>query len=325
MNYLMGEMLIYFLGIALLGVVVGWLFTRSSSKRNVEQAEARLNEQLQDVSQQLDQAQAKLDDAETKLEKEHSRELNNTSAFQKLQSELQLTQSQFKEREQQVVKLNHSFDEVSQQMQEAGIQLEKQHEKNQNLTSDFDLVKDRLSVFESDLDKIAQQSEFLRNAFEQARLDLAEKDRHLAELESAPSEELKMSTLDGTEPELAISRIARLQARVQELFDEVNSKDQEIEKLKGSTTIGEKRSFISNMSISQTDDLQQINGIGEVLEQRLNNLGITRFSDIASWDDGDIDRFDQMLDFHGRIRRENWVEQARRLSQRGGFSDNRGY
>ena len=44
-------------------------------------------------------------------------------------------------------------------------------------------------------------------------------------------------------------------------------------------------------------------------------LGITRFDQIAAWDDADIDRIDAQLGrFQGRIRRDNWVEQAKYLA-----------
>ncbi len=45
-------------------------------------------------------------------------------------------------------------------------------------------------------------------------------------------------------------------------------------------------------------------------------MSVTRFADIARWDDAEIDRIDaQMGKFQGRIRRDAWVEQAQLLSQ----------
>jgi len=63
------------------------------------------------------------------------------------------------------------------------------------------------------------------------------------------------------------------------------------------------------------DDLTQIKGLGPRLAVTLNELGVTSFSQIAGWDDADIDRIDSQLDrFAGRIRRDRWVDQARLLS-----------
>ena len=46
------------------------------------------------------------------------------------------------------------------------------------------------------------------------------------------------------------------------------------------------------------------------------------FAQIAAWDEAEIDRVDAELGrFQGRIRRDNWVEQARFLAQ----GDTEGY
>jgi predicted flap endonuclease-1-like 5' DNA nuclease len=63
------------------------------------------------------------------------------------------------------------------------------------------------------------------------------------------------------------------------------------------------------------DDLTRIKGLGPKIQLRLNELGVTSFAQIAAWDDTEIERIDEQLDrFRGRIRRDNWVEQARLLS-----------
>jgi predicted flap endonuclease-1-like 5' DNA nuclease len=61
------------------------------------------------------------------------------------------------------------------------------------------------------------------------------------------------------------------------------------------------------------DDLERIRGIGPVLRQRLNKLGITTFAQIAAFTEADLKRIDEVLDFPGRISRERWVEQAKAL------------
>ncbi len=62
------------------------------------------------------------------------------------------------------------------------------------------------------------------------------------------------------------------------------------------------------------DDLKRIRGIGVLIEKKLNSMGITGYEEIANWSSADIDRVSQVLDFKGRIERENWVEQARILA-----------
>ncbi|MXO64994.1 hypothetical protein [Altericroceibacterium endophyticum] len=63
------------------------------------------------------------------------------------------------------------------------------------------------------------------------------------------------------------------------------------------------------------DVLTRIKGVGPKLEQQLQAMGITSFAQIAAWDDAEIDRVDAQLGrFQGRIRRDNWPEQARLLA-----------
>jgi predicted flap endonuclease-1-like 5' DNA nuclease len=68
------------------------------------------------------------------------------------------------------------------------------------------------------------------------------------------------------------------------------------------------------------DDLKRIRGVGLLIEKKLNSLGITTYEQIANWTGADIDRISQVLDFKGRIERENWIEQARILAS-GGATD----
>jgi predicted flap endonuclease-1-like 5' DNA nuclease len=67
-------------------------------------------------------------------------------------------------------------------------------------------------------------------------------------------------------------------------------------------------------STEQGDDLARIKGVGPKLVSMLHELGVTRFEQIASWSEADIDRIDSQLGrFKGRIRRDQWVEQAKLL------------
>ena len=65
----------------------------------------------------------------------------------------------------------------------------------------------------------------------------------------------------------------------------------------------------------QADDLRKIKGVGPKLVTLLQSLGVTTFAQIAGWSEADIDRVDAQLGtFVGRIRRDNWVEQAKFLA-----------
>lgn len=68
-------------------------------------------------------------------------------------------------------------------------------------------------------------------------------------------------------------------------------------------------------STSGGDDLTRIKGLGPKLAALLNSLGVSSYAQIADWDGAEIDRIDAQLGrFEGRIRRDNWVEQAKLLA-----------
>ena len=71
------------------------------------------------------------------------------------------------------------------------------------------------------------------------------------------------------------------------------------------------------MRSAPREDLKRIRGIGVLIENRLNSMGVVAYEQIANWTAADIDRVSQSLDFKGRIERENWVEQARILASGG--------
>lgn len=65
----------------------------------------------------------------------------------------------------------------------------------------------------------------------------------------------------------------------------------------------------------EKDKLSLIKGIGSVIEQKLNDLGIFHFEQIAAWSEKEIEWIDHHLAFSGRILREDWIGQAKELSK----------
>jgi predicted flap endonuclease-1-like 5' DNA nuclease len=64
------------------------------------------------------------------------------------------------------------------------------------------------------------------------------------------------------------------------------------------------------------DDLTQLKGVGPKLARLLNDLGITRFDQLARLSEGDLDRLDQHLGaFKGRLERDQVPLQAEYLAR----------
>ncbi len=62
------------------------------------------------------------------------------------------------------------------------------------------------------------------------------------------------------------------------------------------------------------DDLKKISGVGPALEQKLNELGITTYEQVAGLSKEEITKVDDALSFKGRIERDDWLTQARTLA-----------
>ncbi len=67
----------------------------------------------------------------------------------------------------------------------------------------------------------------------------------------------------------------------------------------------------------EPDDLKLISGVGPVLEGKLHALGITTYAQVAKFKKADIAKVDEVLNFRGRIERDEWVKQAKALAKGG--------
>ena len=76
-----------------------------------------------------------------------------------------------------------------------------------------------------------------------------------------------------------------------------------------------KPALLSEPKNGEKDNLCRIKGIGNVIEGKLNNLGIFHFEQIAAWTEDEVKWIDTHLAFSGRIIREDWIGQAKLLAQ----------
>ncbi len=82
-------------------------------------------------------------------------------------------------------------------------------------------------------------------------------------------------------------------------------------------------SFVSDIGIKaarfeEKDDLKQISGVGPFIEEKLHRLGIFTFDQIASMTNEQAEKINEAIEFFpGRIQRDDWVSQAKRLGEHG--------
>lgn len=84
--------------------------------------------------------------------------------------------------------------------------------------------------------------------------------------------------------------------------------------LRAEEQVAEMEKAANKVDPKAEDDLKKITGVGPVLEQKLNELGITRYEQIAAFSPADIDRIGGILKCKSRITRDGWVKQAKKLA-----------
>ncbi len=66
-------------------------------------------------------------------------------------------------------------------------------------------------------------------------------------------------------------------------------------------------------SMARDPDLTKITGIDDVMQRRLQTLGVTYLDQIADWGPSRIRQIESQIGETGRVDREQWVSQARRI------------
>ncbi|MEL6258222.1 MAG: hypothetical protein AAFQ67_04090, partial [Pseudomonadota bacterium] len=78
---------------------------------------------------------------------------------------------------------------------------------------------------------------------------------------------------------------------------------------------GDKSNLLVGAAFGDPDDLEQISGVGPMLGELLQNIGVYYFWQIAEWSPDDVTWVDGKLQhFKGRIDRDNWIGQAQSLA-----------
>jgi chromosome segregation ATPase len=78
---------------------------------------------------------------------------------------------------------------------------------------------------------------------------------------------------------------------------------------------GDQANLLQEPAFGQPDDLEQINGVGPMLEALLNEIGVFYYWQIAEWTSEDIAWVEgKLMHFRGRILRDDWVGRARALA-----------
>jgi len=92
--------------------------------------------------------------------------------------------------------------------------------------------------------------------------------------------------------------------------------------LSGARREGGGRNLLKSAAFGTPDDLKRIIGVGPKLEGMLHNIGVYYFWQVSRWLPADVSQVDDLLDaFKGRIERDAWVMQAKKLAAEPGSAN----
>ena len=167
------------------------------------------------------------------------------------------------------------------------------------------------------------------------KLDLPELDIALLSIEAAkpekeaeeePEEEAEEVDVEvETQPKQAEEEAAEDQARMDKELEERRKRLENLDekarkKEEQLIRVAEKRKTIDFgtlgvASASEADDLQKIKGIGPFIAEKLNALGIYKFSQLANMTPEIEDEVNVAIEFFpGRVKRDEWAKQAGNLT-----------
>jgi len=245
----------------------------------------------------------------------------------KLRRELKKKEAEVQQRDEKIEQLTEDLSLKEADLKKAIYQKEEAENQAQRLQVEHGKLNNQLVYLKDELEKERAANEGYQSTID----DLNDQVLGLrTKLEQGSGSSIVMGT--SGDPDIQ-ARLAAVESRLQEL-------EQENARLE--TTIGELRTDGDDTSggydtyeepdlvhketpdilqqdraraqQTERDDLTLLDGVGPFLEKKLNDAGVYSYDQIAEWDQADIDRVTRAIQFfEGRIEKDNWVGQARRL------------
>ncbi len=270
-------------------------------------------EQLNSLRTRIKRQQEALELTRGKLENENT----NKQKLQQLELQVEQARTYAEELGQakaNITSLNKQLDQTRLELarhndtgtEKTRLQYEKLSAQNSELIQQLEKSKQESQEFKSANDKIAELTTQLNNA--RAR------NNQLS---------IKLENTSSAVTPIGVAQIKRLKAEIAEKDSNIVKLTKKLElksektkkpKTKSKPAWHKGQTRVGTPGCEQKDDLTVINGIGPKIEKVLNKLGITSLIQIASLKSSDIKRVDEALvDFSGRIQRDEWVPQARAI------------
>ena len=156
------------------------------------------------------------------------------------------------------------------------------------------------------------------DAVEEEKAD--EEEAEEVEVTEEPEQPEELEEADDAQEAESVERQARMDEELEERRNRLESLDEKARKKEEELIrVAEKAktidfSTLGFASASDSDDLQRIKGVGPFIAEKLNALGIYTFSQLANMTPEIEEEVNVAIEFFpGRIKRDEWANQARTL------------
>ncbi len=234
---------------------------------------------------------------------------NNTTELAALQKEITNATQQIEALQKELVELKGkpaTAAELTDSQRDIERQLREQQRVNFNLQAE--LTQLRSQKASNPPGEQGKEFEWLKREKEDLENDVRDLESRIDRLEKDNSD-LRAQARDKSSAGPAIEKLTKERDRLKAELEKTKRTQSE-----QTTPAPVDFSHLGIATAAQKDPLIQIIGIGPVVEGKLNQLGIYTFAQISRLSDADMDRIDEVLQlFPGRVKRENWVEQAGKM------------
>ncbi len=295
------EIIILMLVAAIIGFAIAWFYWRQKYRKletefadyrnSSEEKETKLRGELKALGIQLDKCREDLEVNKKKL-----------LALQMVQIKLDTLETKHASLEEEYATLQENYNALLTKNAGLGAQVRTLEIENKDQVTQLTGLNKEVGKLKGELEALGLEYGILETALRLCRAQDKKGKSKSKNLAASPVAAETVGVVAGKKKKKAPAKKKKSKT---EVLKEVASKRETIDYgLIGTAVEGEK------------EDLKVIKGIGPFIEQKLHALGIFTYRQIALFDDNIIEKVTAALEaFPGRIKRDDWMGQARELSK----------
>lgn len=318
MMYLLSKIVLYLLGSFALGFVLAWLAWRAAWTRRERDMTSRWERKLGDLQRERDTSMAKLrrevEDHRQQIPTLEKSLADRSDLIARLEADLGDWRGKLPDLEERLRERDAKVEELT-------AELSGEQQRVEARTRDLEAARDELEREREARTRhdreAAKAVDELRAQERSAHTRIEEQDAEIRRLGTAAASARSAQEASQRELRELRERLDQEEAARAELATRLEEAERGATgDLFAAAPIGSAPAGLLEAppADSRADDLKQIRGIGPVLEQTLNRLGIYFFAQLAALGTEEVAWVAHHLNtFPGRISRDRWVEQAAQL------------